>query len=216
MFEDILWSWAEVAEARVLNRPSAMASNDSKPYQSRIIRDCGFSVPETVLSTTPESVRQFCRKHGEVVYKSISGIRSIVGRLNSVKMGNLEDIMWCPTQFQEWVEGIDFRVHVVGRRIFASMITSSDNDYRYGSAQVDETELPADVANRCLRLCDLLNLELAGIDLRRTPEGQWCCFEVNPSPAFSGFQDATGQPIGAEIARLLAAAEISVEHPPTP
>src|SRR5438093_149171 len=30
---DLLWAWTEMADALVVNRPSAMASNDSKPYQ---------------------------------------------------------------------------------------------------------------------------------------------------------------------------------------
>ena len=36
-----------------------------------------------------------------------------------------------------------------------------------------------------------------------TPDGRWFCFEVNPSPAFSYYQKAIGQPIAAAVARLL-------------
>jgi hypothetical protein len=39
-----------------------------------------------------------------------------------------------------------------------------------------------------------------------TPEGEWFCFEVNPSPAFLYYQQATGQPIATAVAGLLAAA----------
>lgn len=42
------------------------------------------------------------------------------------------------------------------------------------------------------------------MDLRRTPEGTWYCLEVNPSPVFTFYRVATGQPIGQAIARLLA------------
>jgi len=49
-----------------------------------------------------------------------------------------------------------------------------------------------------------LDLVVAGIDLRRTPDGEWYCFEVNPSPAFSYYESATHQPISAAIAALLA------------
>jgi hypothetical protein len=45
----------------------------------------------------------------------------------------------------------------------------------------------------------------AGIDLRRTPAGEWFCFEVNPSPAFSWF-DAPDNRIAKQIAALLAGA----------
>jgi hypothetical protein len=51
-----------------------------------------------------------------------------------------------------------------------------------------------------------MDLPLAGIDLRRSRvDGEWYCFEVNPSPGFSYYEEATGLPIGAAIARLLMA-----------
>ena len=46
---------------------------------------------------------------------------------------------------------------------------------------------------------------VAGIDLRRTPAGEWFCFEVNPSPAFSWF-DAPDCRIAKRVAALLAEA----------
>jgi D-alanine-D-alanine ligase-like ATP-grasp enzyme len=48
-----------------------------------------------------------------------------------------------------------------------------------------------------------MGLAVAGIDLRRTPEGQWYCFEVNPSPGFTYFQAQAGQAIDQAIAQLL-------------
>jgi glutathione synthase/RimK-type ligase-like ATP-grasp enzyme len=51
-----------------------------------------------------------------------------------------------------------------------------------------------------------MQLLFAGIDLRRTPAGDWYCFEVNPSPGFTFYESATGQPIAAAVARFLAAA----------
>jgi D-alanine-D-alanine ligase-like ATP-grasp enzyme len=47
-------------------------------------------------------------------------------------------------------------------------------------------------------------LAVAGIDLRRTSGGRFYCFEANPSPGFSFYEEMTGQPVGEAIARLLA------------
>jgi hypothetical protein len=63
--------------------------------------------------------------------------------------------------------------------------------------------MPVDVASRCVRLARGLGLPLAGVDLRRTPAGEWVCFEVNPSPAFTFYASRTGQKIAAAIAALL-------------
>jgi D-alanine-D-alanine ligase-like ATP-grasp enzyme len=50
-----------------------------------------------------------------------------------------------------------------------------------------------------------MNLRVADVGLRRTPEDLWYCFEVNPSPGFTYYQVATRQPIDEAIARLLVA-----------
>ena len=45
----------------------------------------------------------------------------------------------------------------------------------------------------------MLNLPLCGIDLKVTPEGIYYCFEVNPSPAYTYYEEQTGQPIAQAI-----------------
>ena len=85
---------------------------------------------------------------------------------------------------------------------------SEADDYRYSGRKNQETsisscDLPAEVTERCVRLAEELKLLVAGLDLRQTPGGEWYCFEVNPSPAFTYFQSYTGQPIGEAIADLL-------------
>ncbi len=207
---EVLLSWAELTSACVVNRPSAMASNHSKPYQASIIQSCGFTIPETLVTTDPEAVRSFWDQHGTVIYKSLSSVRSIVTRLTPAHRSRLHDITACPTQFQQYIPGRDYRVHVVGEEIFACEIVSAADDYRYAHRQglaVDlrPYTLPIACAKRCQTLAAALDFVVAGIDLRCTPEGQWYCFEVNPSPAFTYYQAATGQPIAAAIARLLAA-----------
>ena len=59
-----------------------------------------------------------------------------------------------------------------------------------------------------------MNLPVAGIDLRRSPDGEWFCLEVNPSPAFSYYQAHAGLPISDAIARLLAAGKKEAEIAP--
>jgi hypothetical protein len=204
-----LLCWSEVTPARVVNRPSAMASNHSKPYQCLLIEAQGFDIPATLVTTDAGSLEAFWEKHGQIVYKSISGVRSIVTRLTPSHRQRFADLSHCPTQFQQWISGTDFRVHVAGNDVFACSVTSSATDYRYPRSEaetpdIQPVDLPVDLADRCRRLVSSMSLELAGIDLRRTPAGQWFCFEVNPSPGFTYYEQAAGQPIADSIARLLA------------
>jgi glutathione synthase/RimK-type ligase-like ATP-grasp enzyme len=217
--EDALVTWVEITPALVLNRPAVMASNASKPYQAAEIQAFGFAIPATLVTTDPAAARAFWREHGEVIYKSVSGTRSIVSRLTAEHVDRLEDISWCPTQFQKYIPGTDYRVHVVGSEVFASEILSAADDYRYavltGSpAEVRPATLPEECAARCRKLAAAFGLGLAGIDLRRTSDGEWYCFEVNTSPGFTYFEEATGQPITQAVARFLAAGSrrwVSVE-----
>lgn len=59
-----------------------------------------------------------------MVLKSISGIRSIVRPLDNQRATELDRVRDLSTQFQELVEGVDVRVHVVGQQIFATEIRS--------------------------------------------------------------------------------------------
>jgi len=205
---EALIAWAGVTPALVVNRPSAMAPNESKPYQLELIRAAGFAVPPTLVTTDPAAARQFASEHGPLIYKSVSGVRSRVARLSNERAQSLDDVAWCPTQLQRHIDGVDHRVHVVKDSVFATRVESADDDYRYAERPpvLTETMLPPEIERRTIELAAALELPLAGIDLRLTPEGEWFCFEVNPSPAFTYYESATGQPIAGAIARLLTRA----------
>ena len=68
---------------------------------------------------------------------------------------------------------------------------------------MEPATLPPTVAEACLRLARRLDLLLAGIDLKETPDGEYYCFEVNPSPGFLYYEQYTGQPISTALADLL-------------
>jgi glutathione synthase/RimK-type ligase-like ATP-grasp enzyme len=205
----LISAFLDVTGARVINPAEAMATNGSKPYQAAIIAANGFKAPETLITTDTDAVDAFAAQHGEIIYKSISGVRSIVKRLGREDADRLANLEWCPTQFQQYVPGRDYRVHVVDKDIFTAEIVSEADDYRYAGREgedviVQPSKIPVFVEDRCRTLTASLGLVLAGIDLRLTPGGEWYCFEVNPSPAFTYYTSATGQPIAQAIARMLA------------
>lgn len=205
---ELLMRWLQVAPGRMLNRPAAMASNASKPYQLQLIRQHGFDIPATLITNDPAEVMAFYQQHKRIIYKSISGVRSIVTEFSEQDLPRLDRIHWCPTQFQERLEGYDVRVHVVADKVFASRATSSATDYRYSSRQGSEMQLqPYELAEewqqRCVALSQGLGMDFTGIDLKMTEDGRVCCFEVNPCPAYSFYEENTGQPISRAVAEYL-------------
>jgi hypothetical protein len=195
---------------RVANRLSAMASNGSKPYQAQVIARHGFASPDTLITTEPDEVLDFAARYQQLVYKSCSGIRSIVTAFDPVAdAGRLPRLRWCPVQFQERVMGPDVRVHVVGEQTFAVIVDSAAVDYRYARSQVGADarlrayQLDDDIAARCVALAAALDLPFAGIDLKLAADGRVVCFEVNPSPGFSWYESSTGLPIARAVGRWL-------------
>jgi hypothetical protein len=206
---DTLLAWTEISVARVVNPASAMGSNSSKGYQSQLIRAHGFEVPATLTTNDPELASTFCRTYSTALYKSISSVRSIVRAVRYQDLDKMEQILWCPVQFQEYVPGINVRVHTVGRTIYASQIVTDAIDYRYahlegGRAEVFGITLSNDLVERCIGLAQSLGLHMSGIDLILGPAGRVYCLEVNPSPAFNYYEARTGQPISRQLALFLA------------
>lgn len=199
---------ASCARAVVVNRPWAGRSNWSKPFQLRLIAEDGFNVPDTLVTTDPAAARAFLAEHERIIYKSVSGVRSIVATLDLADADRLNDVVTGPVQFQRWIEGGDVRVHVVGDRWFATAVDSVVDDYRYASRDGADVamapiELPSELGKRLVGLTQRMRLLVSGIDLRLTDRGEWFCLEVNPSPGFTFYEDATGQPVAEAIADLL-------------
>jgi glutathione synthase/RimK-type ligase-like ATP-grasp enzyme len=106
-------------------------------------------------------------------------------------------------------------VHVAGDALFATSADTEVVDYRYagregGSLDLQAFELPEDVRARCFAVSSALGLPLCGIDLFRSDEdGSYYCFEANPSPGYSFFQEATGQDIAGAIVNWLAFGDLN-------
>lgn len=194
----------------VVNRVAGGMSNNSKPYQALLLRRAGLRVPPTLVTNDPEAARAFYAMHGAVIYKSISGVRSIVRRLEPGGLGRLALLRDGPAQFQAYVPGDNVRVHTVGERVFAVRVRSEAVDYRYAhrdgiGVQMEPTALPRAIERACLAVARDLDLLFAGIDLKETPEGEWYCFEVNPCPGFLYYERHSRLPISAALADLLHA-----------
>lgn len=204
----LLTQWLDVTDVPVMGRPMSMYSNGSKPHQARLIAAAGLAVPTTLVTNEPDAVREFGSAHGRVIFKSISGIRSIVQEVDDAARSRIDRVRDLPTQFQARVEGTDVRVHVVGRAVFATRIFSEALDYRYAArdgldCDLRPSTLRPEVEEACVRVAVALDLPLAGIDLRVGDDGTVTCFEVNPMPAFSYYESNTGQPIAAAVAAFL-------------
>ncbi len=203
-----LAAWANTSRSRVVNPPASMLSNASKPFQAQLLRANGFRVPDTVVTDDPNVVAEFAHSHPQPIYKSISSNRSIVRRLSRESWRRLADVSAVPTQFQEYIPGIDVRVHVVGPQHTATAIYTDAVDYRYAARDGLDVRMEAfdelpELGARCVAFASALALPLAGFDFRVTTDGTAFCLEVNPMPMFSFYEERAGQRIAELIAMYI-------------
>jgi glutathione synthase/RimK-type ligase-like ATP-grasp enzyme len=101
------------------------------------------------------------------------------------------------------VTGKNVRVHVVCDETVACAINSEGIDYRYSPSEIEPFDLSPEIARRCVAVSRRLGLVLSGIDLILTPEGEFYCLEVNPSPAFHCFDIGPGRSVAEMVAERL-------------
>lgn len=206
-----IMSWADRTPALVVNRPADAESNMSKPYQTRLLAECGFQTPRTLITTDHERALEFTNNHGRVVYKSVSNHRShvkVVDREELAAMLCTRSLRNCPTQFQQYIPGREYRVHVLHNHVLACEIISGADDYRYAANHGHELTMqpaiiPDDVAEMCKNATAQLGLTFSGIDLRRTPQDEWYCLEANTSPGYTYYQRLAGLDIAHPLAQTL-------------
>jgi len=219
-----LFAWSEANEALLgvwyamncfwMNPPLADEAALRKIHQLRIARRVGLSIPETLVTNSPDEARDFIGQHGagRVIRKAFRNIAQApreTALVTERELGMLDSVRFTPVIFQGFVPArLDLRVTVVGDDIFAASIESDEAhrvDYRsgLGSAEVRPYQLPADVAERLLALMSELKLAFGAVDFRVTPEGEHVFLEVNPAGEYLFISERTGQPIPQAIAATL-------------
>ncbi|WMS85385.1 hypothetical protein RE438_31465 (plasmid) [Bacillus wiedmannii] len=185
----------------VINRPSRLSLNCSKPLQMTAIAGSSTqsvkSIP-TFLSNIRNKMKIF-PSDGTIV-KSISSVRSEVVPLTDTRLLHGDELS-CPIQMQPKLLGVCIRAHVCGEAVYAVRIDGDAIDYRYGEKMIiTKFELPQDVISWCIQSARRDGLEFAGIDfIYEEAACVFWCLEINPSPGYHSFEkrlvDSGGDPI---------------------
>jgi len=178
--------------ATFINPVEAIAAHGLKLQQLDRLRRAGLPVPPSLASSSPEAVRDFASRHGNVIYKPLAG-GAMVRRLQceDLEGQRLELLGNSPVLFQAEIPGEEFRAYVLdGEPVAAFQIpTEGVVDARANISQVRPAELPSSAWELCLQAASTLGMVFAAVDLRRTPDGAYVLFECNPTPAISFFDD---------------------------
>ncbi len=209
---DGLWSALEL-EARWTNPPLFDEAAHRKGYQLAIANRMGMLAPETHITNSVKQAQRFIAGGKKLIYKPFGGTVSewretrVVGEK---EIENIAKVRHAPLIFQEFIPGVDYRVTVVGDRIFPAAIDARKGSYpvdfriNTSGVQISEATLPDEINTQILQLMKQLNLNYGAIDFRRHDEtGEFYFLEINPAGQWLFVEDQTGQPISRTIAEYL-------------
>jgi glutathione synthase/RimK-type ligase-like ATP-grasp enzyme len=210
-------------ECPVVDPAARLRHAEHKQLQLEVARRVGLAIPRTLVTNDPSAAREFWDAcEGRVVAKMMTGFAVVeqgkeqvvfTTPLSEADLGSLEQLALCPMTFQEKLEkAVELRVTIVGERVFAASIDSSQMERsktdwrREGFALLSAWKpyaLPAEVEKGLLGLMDAFGLNYGAIDVIVTPEGRHVFLEVNPAGEFFWLERECGMPISEAIADVM-------------
>jgi len=197
----------------MVNSPAAVEAVADKLQTLQILSAAGLPIPKTILAKFPVDVGLVEREIGfPVVVKTLRGTRGEGVLLCSSReqfhdLANLLDGTRTGAHFlfQQYIRashGRDVRVLVVhGRAVAAMLRKSADGGFKSNislggvGAAFDP---PAVLAELAVRTANLLQLDVAGVDILFDDNGYRIC-EANSAPGFQGLERACRISVPDEI-----------------
>lgn len=216
--------WTLLQDRYWMNSPDALESAKDKLHQLRVAQKIGFTVPDTTMTNSLDSVRELRGRERKLIYKAFDGGALYPGseqRIYTTVLGEeqfeeeqRESLLVCPGIFQTYQEkAYELRVTVIRDQVIAVRIDSQNEpattvDWRQGDfLNLTHTLVELDRAcqEKCIQLLRELSLQFGSIDLIRTNEDEYVFLEINANGQWAWLQGLADAPISQSIARALAA-----------
>jgi glutathione synthase/RimK-type ligase-like ATP-grasp enzyme len=198
----------------------------SKMLQLKTAGELGMKVPDTCFSNRKEDISAFAGNYEYLVLKSIENDNvwlndeyEYVFYAQKVKSSDLldkPDEMFTQTVsfVQNYIDKqFELRITVVDKTVFACKIDSQalDDDkgkidWRQGydhGLKHEIFDLPAHIADFCLRYLERMNLHFGCFDMIVTPQNEYVFLECNPNGQWLWIELLTGIKISEAIAKTL-------------
>lgn len=218
--EGVVNSLSAVTDWRWVNDPRRDAIATRKVTQLAVARRLGLTIPRTVITNDPETVKSFYAECGGMaIYKALSPAMNLAegkllftSALTEDKLSQIGLIQHTPGIFQELIpKEYEVRLTVVGEKMFAAKIHSQKNerskiDWRIAALELEhETiELPADIRNKVREFMNEFGLVYGCLDFIVTPEGEYVFLENNPRGQYLWVENFTGMLITEAIVDALS------------
>jgi len=192
-----------------ISDPYATERAQNKLVQLSVARSVGLTVPRTLVSTDPATVRAFTRDHGgTVIAKTLTGLLGTslqAGRVTLDSLSDDDEITVSATVYQEEVPGTDhLRVMVFGDKVHTARIRSGELDWRLAN---DMEVAPVAIDDRLGwalgEVTSRLGLRMGVFDVKVRPDGQPVFLEVNPQGQFLFVEGMSDMPLAQAFAEFV-------------
>lgn len=195
-----LFRHLELMGAKVINNTQGILKCTNKAWHLQDLALHGVPIATTLTNTSPDTAlfdNVDDALSYPIVYKTVrgNGGNGVILIKDEVMQDELSGILvkdW-PFIYQQYIEeshGQDLRVIIVDGKPIYSMVRKSNtpsfraNLTQGGHADIVTGKYP-DAEELAIKICSILDLEVAGVDLLFSNEHGYICCEVNNSPGFS-------------------------------
>ncbi|AUD02811.1 MvdC/MvdD family ATP grasp protein [Spirosoma pollinicola] len=211
----------DAMDCRWVNPRRADDAAHHKPYQWSVASRVGLKLPRTLVTNQPEAAQAFIESIGvgKTIFKAFLASFEDWRETRLIEkedMDRLDLVRFAPVIFQEYIEGVDLRITIIGNQVFAAEIDARHTSYPVdmrmvvGESVVKPVDLPMRVRQQLLALQRTLGIDYGAIDMRRTAAGDYYFLEVNPAGQWLFVEQYTGLPISQAMADYLVAIDRSV------
>jgi ATP-GRASP peptide maturase of grasp-with-spasm system len=181
----------------------AQAQDSNKLIALKVAADHGLAIPDTLVTSSRDTLLQFAGLHRAVVCKSVQNVVHLA-REDEVHINYTEILddsvietlpeRFFPSKFQELIPKhfevrtffLDGECHSMA--IFSQRDRQTQVDFRkYNDAYPNRCvpfKLPASIEDKICKLMQTLDLDTGSIDLIRSTKGEFVFLEVNPVGQF--------------------------------
>jgi len=195
----------QAARGKLVVNPltSAYIDHNSKAQLYHKLRAAGFHAPLSLSTNDPNEAAKFLDTVGEAVIKPAIGVGStrLVG---ARERSRLDELVHCPTLFQQRIPGDTIRIHIVGdSMVLALRIIAEGVDSRTGTKSFEAIKLPEPECAAIVRANRFLGLHYAAWDAILDTDGRLCYLDCNPGPYVGWLPEANRRFIFTQLARYL-------------
>jgi len=219
--ESMLNALSLVTDWHWVNDPRRHRDAAWKPEQLSLARRLGLTIPRTVITNDPDTIKAFREQcGGTIIYKPLShpiyhdtGETFFTSIVTDEALTSVGLIQHTPGIFQELVpKDYEIRLTVVEDKMMAVKILSQQGertkvDWRVAPYDVkyEPIEVPGHIRDKVTAFMAESGLVYSCLDFIVTPEGGQVFLESNPRGQYLWIEDCTDLPITEAIADALTA-----------